>query len=210
MTLRNLAFVNNSAEQGGAIFYRIGQSLLPLKSCQLIENTFQRYGPTFASTAKPPLVWRRAFSFKNITVSSGSTLPAFSLLIRDVFNQEIVPSELQGDFLFLNLTLSCPQSLESNQLNFTSCGSVEVEVAKPWVDSPDGILFSKTEVVGYPGNYLLLVAPILNYDPKVFFVSQNITISNCTAPLIWHFRTGSKYPRCEMRKAPCDLYVISI
>jgi hypothetical protein len=176
--------------QGGAIFFEGPSFNLTITNCTFYANQAALYGDTFASVAQE-LIWTKEIAVDGL--HSGDTLPFFSVAMMDIFQQSILPLGFRVDFVFVEIQLLCfgPEK-EPCQ------ASVATEIAKPVLGSESP--FSKTEVIGYPGTYTLLISPVLNYDRSRFRLEKNITILECLDPSILFTFARETVPRCVLRK----------
>jgi hypothetical protein len=183
-------FVRNHAMQGGVIFFSQHPLFLTIINCTFMSNEAYLYGHTFASMAHE-LLWTKRISVDGI--GSGDTLPSFSVAMVDSFGESILPLFFNVDFVFVEVQIACVSN--SSQ---TCRAAISTEIAKPLLSSETP--FTKTEVIGYPGKYTLVISPVLNYDRQQFRLEKNITISECQEPNILHTFAYETLPRCILRK----------
>jgi hypothetical protein len=187
-------FVSNRAMQGGAIFFSQLPSSLKIVNCSFHSNEAYLYGDTFASVADT-LLWTKIIAVD--VVLSGATLPPFAVAMLDVFGQDIVPINFRLDFVFIEVQIQC-----SGDHVQTCQATIATEIAKPLLSTESP--FTKTEVLGYPGRYTLVISPVINYDKSRFRVEKNLTISECQTPDILFTFPHESLPRCVLRKNTLD------
>jgi hypothetical protein len=190
----NSVFANNFGDQGGAIFY---QRFVPLN---LFDNVFFNndaffYGKTLATPAVE-LAWVTPLA-NGINVLSGQRLPQFSATMRDFFGTAIVHRSILIDFVFLNLTIT---SKENATLGYGA--ELSKDVTAPLLQGNPAAVFDTAEIIGMPGTYQVMVAPMLNYDRNRFFLTTNVTVAPCARPDVTYYASNlERYPRCVARKS---------
>jgi hypothetical protein len=189
ISIQDSKFIQNSALQGGAVFFERVPNMT-MRNCILYNNFAEYYGHTFASIADK-LIWRKEITTD--TIQSGGALSEYSVEMKDIFSQFLVPLSMKKDFVYINITVVCGQ-------NVSACSAVAAtEVGKPLLNENDDSSFTKTEIIGLPGNYTLKVAPALNYDRSFFSLEKRITISACQSPNILYKNEYEMFPRCILR-----------
>jgi hypothetical protein len=189
INIEDSQFIQNHAFQGGAVFFE-RLTNLTMRNCIFYNHSARYYGNTFASVADK-LVWRQ--EFKKDTIQSGGTLPVFSVEMHDLFSQFVVPLSMNKDFVYVNITMLCGQ-------NVSACpAAAATEVGKPILNEDEDSSFTKTEIIGYPGNYTLTIAPALIYDRSRFSLEKRITILPCQPPDILFKNNYEMFPRCIAR-----------
>jgi hypothetical protein len=181
-------FIHNSAFQGGAVFFEHLPNL-SMRNCTFYNHFARYYGHTFASIADK-LVWTKEMTRE--TTHSGDALPEYSVEMQDLFSQFVVPMSMQKDFVYINVTLYCD--------HVSTCeAAATTEIAKPLLNEDEGTSFTKTEIIGYPGNYTLRIAPAIIYDRTRFSLEKRISILPCQSPAILFKNKYEMFPRCKLR-----------
>jgi hypothetical protein len=187
--VQHSTFVQNSAYQGGAVFFERFPNLT-MRNCNVYNNFARYYGHTFATLAER-FVWKK--EIKIHTIHSGGTLPEYSVQMLDLFSQFVAPLSMNKDFVYVNITVLCDQ-------NVSPClAAAATEVGKPLLNENDNTSFTKTDIIGYPGNYTLRIAPAIIYDRSRFSLDKRITILPCQSPNVLYKNDYEMFSRCILR-----------
>jgi hypothetical protein len=195
----NSVFIDNDAEQGGALFLRTSSiaTLGRVRQCVFQNNTALGYGHSIASTAVK-LDWIKPLT--PLSLTSGDTLPPFTFAMFDAFGNAMTPLLIDVDFLYVELKLVCQ--------NASVCGEVGDEIEKGMNVYENTISFTRTTVASYPGTYFLLIQPKINFNPGEFNLSTLVTIRDCQLPFVWQYTPFKRYPRCVIRKCKTTILCI--
>jgi hypothetical protein len=172
-----------------------------IRNCHFINNSAELYGNTFAALAKS-MLWVTPLKKQVIIIESGDTLATFSATFCDAFNQRIVSIDFWTDFVYLAITV---KDLNQSRSGLTPSHNARVVTGfeKPVFQPATEAVFAESEVVGYEGDYELVIYPVINYDVEKFNLSARVVIKPCEEPRILHSFPLEHYPRCVKRNVCC-------
>jgi hypothetical protein len=209
ITVSSCVFQNNLADQGGAVFIdspykktianwdlnELRKTKLGIRRNVFLNNTAYLYGHTFASGVFA-LEWIN--SPKTFSGMSGEALPEFSVIPLDMFGEHIIP--IGFDAIGLGASLQSNYSETFAQLLGPSQGFL--------LQNQRIFNFSKLTMVGNPGIYSLVVAPIVHYNPVNLSLFFNVTIIPCGYPYSLFKITNEELPRCVKSKHTRTLFIV--
>jgi hypothetical protein len=185
----NNTFWNNTALQGGGIFFSSDFNGFVMQGNMFINNYARLYGDTLGGYPNS-LQWRQHLP-ETVLIRSGDYLPTFSFAMVDNFSNNLIPSSFSRDFIYLNLTL-LPHSEDKPQSYFLG----QVESGYDFLQSM--VVFKYARVIGDPGRYSFYVAPVYIYDRNQFSLGyQSLVIQSCVLPYVEVLYPNEPKPRCE-------------
>jgi hypothetical protein len=198
--IRNNVFTNNRAQMGGVFF--ISKSIpAQINNNTLINNSASLYGNSCGSTGQE-MIFIRPLP-KNLTLKSGKTLPTFSVALLDLFGNIVKPVGFNDMFV---PGIRIHSSSQSKQ--FTIQGSISKQSQSPMLQWENEALFEFAEFTGLPGDYILIIEPVINYDKSVYFLTSQFRVAECQDPYINYQLEGESFPRCVQGIQQCSVMIV--